>query len=166
MTSPSLTNDKYFHEESPNYLYLFHWFRLMVRLSIFQICRTSVSFDRSSVFSDGMQIVWVIRLHEYRCLQCKRHAHSPNHRMFVAVFRCIFLRIAFASFALDHSPCARMIWILTTFLILLPCQNPSYPTMNLSVCCANTTSRPVLSSIISPDFHSWEDQVLSTFHSE
>ena len=107
--------------------------------------------------------VWVIRLHEYRCLQCKRHAHSPYHRMFVAVFRCIFLRIAFASFALDLSPCARMIGILTTFLILLRCKSPSYPTMNLSVCCANTTSRPVLSSIISPDFHSREDQV---FHSE
>ena len=31
--------------------------------------------------------------------------------------------------------------------------------MNLSVCCANTTGRPVLSSINSSDFHSWEDQV-------
>ena len=38
--------------------------------------------------------------------------------------------------------------------------------MNLSVCCAFTTGLPVLSSINSSDFHSWEDQVLSTFHSE
>ena len=37
------------------------------------------------------------------------------------VLRCLLLhllRIVFASFALDHSPCARMIWILTTILIL------------------------------------------------
>ena len=38
--------------------------------------------------------------------------------------------------------------------------------MNLSVCCAVTTGLPVLSSINSSDFHSWEDQLLSTFHSE
>ena len=73
-----------------------------------------------------------------------------------------------ASFAHDHSSCARMIWILTTFLVLLRCKKPllSFSTMNLSVCCANTTGRPVISSINSSDFHSWEDQVLSTFHSE
>ena len=38
--------------------------------------------------------------------------------------------------------------------------------MNRSVCCAVTTGRRVLSSVNSSDFHSWEDQVLSTFHSE
>ena len=37
-----------------------------------------------------MQIVWVILPHEYRCLQCGRHKHSTSHRVFVAVFRCIF----------------------------------------------------------------------------
>ena len=31
------------------------------------------------------------------------------------------LRIGPASFALDHSPCARMIWILTTCMILRRC---------------------------------------------
>ena len=36
------------------------------------------------------------------------------------------LRIGSASFALDHSPCARMIWILKTFLILRRCKNSSY----------------------------------------
>ena len=36
------------------------------------------------------------------------------------------LRIDSASFAFDHSPCARMIWILTTFLILLRCKHSSY----------------------------------------
>ena len=39
---------------------------------------------------DGMPIVWVILHHEYRCSQCWRHKHSPYHRMFVAVFCCIF----------------------------------------------------------------------------
>ena len=38
--------------------------------------------------------------------------------------------------------------------------------MNLSVCCANTTGRPVSTSISWSDFHSWENKVLSTFHSE
>ena len=43
-----------------------------------------------SCIFDGMQIVWVILPHEYRCMQCRRHKHSPYHRMFVAVFCCIF----------------------------------------------------------------------------
>ena len=34
------------------------------------------------------------------------------------------LRIGPASFALNHSPCARMIWILTTCLILRRCWSP------------------------------------------
>ena len=38
--------------------------------------------------------------------------------------------------------------------------------MNLSVCCANKKGRPVVTSTNSSEFHSWEDQVLSTFHSE
>ena len=38
---------------------------------------------------DGMPIVWVILLHEYRCFQCWRHELSPCYRMFVAVFCCI-----------------------------------------------------------------------------
>ena len=37
-----------------------------------------------------MHIVWVILHHEYRCLQCRRHKHSPYHRMVVAVFCRIF----------------------------------------------------------------------------
>ena len=46
--------------------------------------------------------------------------------MFFAVFRLHLLTIGSASFALDHSPCARMIWILTTILILLRRKNSSY----------------------------------------
>ena len=34
------------------------------------------------------------------------------------------LQFCVASFALDHSPCARMIWIVTTCLILRRCQSP------------------------------------------
>ena len=64
------------------------------------------------------------------------------------------LRIGSASFDLHHSPCARMIWILTAFPILLRCKNSSFSTMNLSVRCANTTGRPVLFSINSSEFHS------------
>ena len=39
---------------------------------------------------DGMPIVWVILHHEYRWLQCWRHEHSPYHRMFFAIFCCIY----------------------------------------------------------------------------
>ena len=38
---------------------------------------------------DGMLFVWVILHHEYRCLQCWRHEHSPYHRMLFVVFCCI-----------------------------------------------------------------------------
>ena len=40
---------------------------------------------------------WVILLHEYRCSQCWRHEHSPDHRMFFAVF-CSIHRRSFLSF--------------------------------------------------------------------
>ena len=73
----------------PNQLYLFHRSRLIVRLSIFQ--RTSVSLWDLFLYFYGMQIVWVILPHEYRCLQCRRHKHCPYYRMFVAVFCCIRL---------------------------------------------------------------------------
>ena len=46
-----------------------------------------------------------------------------------SVCRCLslrLLRIGTASLSLDHAPCARMIWISTTFLILLRCKNSSY----------------------------------------
>ena len=43
------------------------------------------------------------------------------------------LRIGPTSFALDHSLCSRMIWILTTFLILLRCQSPYYRFQKWSV---------------------------------
>ena len=46
-----------------------------------------------------------------------------------SVCRCLslhLLKIGTASFALDHSACARMIWILTTFLILIRFKNPYY----------------------------------------
>ena len=45
------------------------------------------------------------------------------------VCRCFLLhllRIVFVFFALDHSPCESMIWVLTTILILLRCQNSSH----------------------------------------
>ena len=73
------------------------------------------------VFFDGMQILWAVLLHEYRCLQCIRHEHSPCHWVFVAVFHWIVWGLV-----LNLSPCARMIQILTTFLILLRCKNSSY----------------------------------------
>ena len=63
--------------------------------------------------------VCLILLHEYRCLQCGRHEHSPYHRMFFAVLCCIYWGLFFfAFFVLDRSSCARMIWIITTILIL------------------------------------------------
>ena len=113
-----------------------------------------------SCILDGMPIVWVSLSHEYGCFPCWRHKHFPYHK---PVCRCLSLhlsRIDSVSFALDHSPCVKMIWILTTFLILRRCKNLSYRY------CTNKTSRPVLSSNNSSDYHSWEDQVLPTFHSE
>ena len=79
-----------------------------------------------------------------------------------------------ASFALDHSPCARMIWIFNDISDseTVPESISPSSTINLSVCCANKpggcslTDLPVLTSINSSYFHSLEDQFLSTFHSE
>ena len=49
------------------------------------------------------------------------------------------LRIGLESFAIVHSPCARMIWTSTTCLILRRCRESisSSSTTNLSVCCAS-----------------------------
>ena len=51
-----------------------------------------------------MPFVWVILLHEYRCLQRRRHKHSPYHRVFVAVFCCIFWRLALPRSHLINHP--------------------------------------------------------------
>ena len=66
---------------------------------------------------DGMPIVWTILHHEYRCLQCWRHEHSTYHRMFFAVFCCIYWG-SFLPFSHLIIHRARMIWMLTTNLIL------------------------------------------------
>ena len=67
--------------------------------------------------SNGMPMVCVILHHEYRCFQWWRHEQFTISQN---VLRCLLLhllRIFFAFFALDRSPCARMIWIRTTILI-------------------------------------------------
>ena len=97
----------------------------LVRKPILQMCVTSVSLwdlwcswwnaNCLSNFSPWLQMLAMLKTKTF-----------PYCRMFVAVFRCIFWKIGSASFALDHSPCARMIWILTTFPILLRCKNPYY----------------------------------------
>ena len=103
------------------------------------------------VFFDRVPIVWVILHHSYRCLQCKRHKHSPISQN---VCRCLslhLLRIGFASSALDHSPCARMIWILTTCRILLRCKNSSHRFQQWICPCAVRSQR--VSPFYLPSIH-------------
>ena len=116
---------------------------------------------------DGMPIVWVILLHEYRCSQCWGHKHSPYYRMFVAVCYRIF----------EDCFCLFRTWSFTL------CKNDLYPNdnsdsasvqefvssfsiTNWSACCEQITGLFVLSSTNSSDFHSWEDQILPIFHSD
>ena len=110
--------------------------------------------ERSSVFLTECKLSEKF-LHEYRCWQCRRQKITILKNVCCCLVLHL-LRIGSASFELDHPPCARMIWILTTFPILLRCKNSScrFQQLNLSVCCANTTGRPGLSSINSSDFHS------------
>ena len=122
-TSSSPTDDKYFHEEC---LQLFVFSMDLVWLFCYQFLRYVQLLFHCEIICifDGMQIAWVILAHEYRCLQCRRHIHSISQN----VCHCLslhLLRNGSAPFALDQSPCARMIWIQTTFLILLRCKNSS-----------------------------------------
>ena len=74
---------------------------------------------------------------------------------------CLLLSCV-ASFALDHSTCARMIWILTTILIQLRCKNSSY-CFQQWICPCAVRSQGSPSSI----FHQFiRFPLLSTFHSE
>ena len=98
-----------------------------------------------------MQSVSVLLHLENKCFQCWRHEHSPYHRMFVAVYLLHLLRIRSASFALDHSPCTRMIWILTTILILLRCKNSSYRFQQWICPCAVRSQR--VSPFYLPSIH-------------
>ena len=51
-----------------------------------------------------MQIVWVILSDDYRCFQCRRHEHSPNHTTFVNVLHSIFWRtVQHLSHSIIHS---------------------------------------------------------------
>ena len=91
---------------------------LIVQTPIFQICRTSVS-------------LWDL-FNSWWNANCLSNS-SPWIQMLAMLKTCTFLisqnalhcllfhplRIVFVFFAPDHSPCARMIWILTTNLILL-----------------------------------------------
>ena len=141
----------------PSWLCSFHRSRLIVRLSISQICRTSVSLWHLLYFwwnanclsnsSPWVQMLAMLKTWTFTITECLSLS-------FVAYFEDWF--------CLFHTWSFRMIWSLTTILILLRCKNSSYrfhiTSLNLSVCC------PVLLSINSSDFHSWEDKV--SFHSE
>ena len=73
-----------------------------------QICRTSVSLW------DLFLYFWKIPILKNVCYCLVLH----------------LLTIGFESFALDHSPCARMIWIITRCLILRRCQSPYHRRQN------------------------------------
>ena len=174
MTCSSPIKEKYFHEEfSESIVFIPQHRSHLVRTPFSQICRTFVFIVRSVVFlmfeceiccvHDGLTIVWVILSHEYRWFQCWRDAHSPYHRMFFAIFCNIHWRSFLPFFALDHSPYWRMIWIPTTNLILL--HRPQWRIAGAPLW-GHRTGFTVLSSINSSDFHSWEDQALSSSHSE
>ena len=87
----------------PNLWNSLHKSHMIVRLSISQICRTSVFIVRSSVSFD-----------------------SPYHRVFVAVFRCIFWGLVLPLSHLTNHPVQEWSGLLSTFLILLRCKNSSY----------------------------------------
>ena len=67
------------------------------------------------------------------------------------------LRIGPASLAIDHPPCARMIWIITTCLILRRCQSPISlsSTINLSVCFVNKPGCCSLNMSPRANFHQY-----------
>ena len=85
MICSSPINDKYFHDE----------FSHLVQTPILQICRTFVTLW-------GLLYFWSVNFlsnsspHEHRCLQCRKHKHSPFHRMFFVVF-CNIHRRSFLS---------------------------------------------------------------------
>ena len=61
----------------PSQLFSLHRSHLIVRLSTFQICRTSVSkWDLFLYFWWNANCL-SNSSHEYRCFQCRRHKHSP-----------------------------------------------------------------------------------------
>ena len=116
MTCSLPIKDKYFHEEFSQLLSLHR--SHLVQTSISQMCRTFVS-------------LWGL-LYSWWNSNCLRNS-SPWIQMLAVLktwtfpisqnaLHCLLLhplRIVFVFFALDHSPCARMIWIPTTNLILL-----------------------------------------------
>ena len=88
-----------------------------VRITISQICRTSVSLW------DLLDFGWIVIClsifsHENGWFQCWRHEHYPYHRSFLTVFCIIHWRSFLLFLALVYSPYPRMIWILTTIPFL------------------------------------------------
>ena len=83
--------DKLFHEESSpaNCIYSIA-LDCVVGYQFFPVMSNICFHCEIFCIFDGMQIVWVILHRESRWLQCRKHKHSPYHRMFIAVFRCIF----------------------------------------------------------------------------
>ena len=103
-----------------------HWSHLIVLLSTFQICRTSVS-----LWDLFLYFWWHVNfpVNSFPWSQMLPMSKTKTFTTFKNVCCCLvlhLLRIGPESFALDHSPYARKIWILTTCLILRRCQSPCH----------------------------------------
>ena len=118
MSCSSPIKDKYFHGEFSQPIVSNPEISYLVRTPILQICRTFVSLwnllyswwnaNCLSNSSPWIQLIPVLKTWTFTI--------SQN------VLHCLLLhplRIVFVLFTPDHSPCARMIWIPTTNLILL-----------------------------------------------
>ena len=69
------------------------WFFYNHPASYISSWKSFVQWCKSCEIRNDMQKCLSNSSHEYRCLQCRRHEHSPYHRMFVAVFCRIFWRL-------------------------------------------------------------------------
>ena len=142
--------------------------RDLIWLSISQICRTSVSLWDLLYFWWNANCL-CFSSPRIQMLPMSKTQTFPNYKNVCRSLLLHLLSIVFASFALDHSPCARMIWILTTILILLRCKEfVSTFSINELVrsLWANNGSSPFYRPSIHQIFHSWEDQALSSSHPE
>ena len=148
---------------------MFPW-RIFVWLFRYQFLRCIEHLFHCEIFCffDGVYTVWLFLHHENRDA-CNVEVTNIHH-----ITECLSLsfvhlmKVGTASFALDRSftLCKNDLDLngisdsasVSEFIL-------SFSTMNLSVCCATYTGLHVLTSINSSDFHSWEDQCVSAFHS-
>ena len=137
MTFSSLTKENCFHNESSQLVGVTPWILTdWSDINFSDMSNTLSSLEDSSLHYRRSVKFLSILLFPQKDACNVENIHIRHWKNVCCCLVLLFLKgNRPTSFAWAHSPCAKMIWILTTFLILFRPENPSYRFNNVRVLC-------------------------------